>query len=144
MKPTHSEVTKEDLKSQHLLMRLEQDGFEVVSREVRQKIEFLSKVGSKWNCLIITLLGSGAKRFGEIRRLISGISQRMLTITLRDLERDGLVTRTVFPTVPPRVDYELTELGRSFRDQLIQLGEWTAEHLTEIETAQKQYDARES
>jgi len=144
MKPTYLEVTKEDLKSQNLLMRLEQEGFDTVTRDARPCIEILAKVGSKWNSLIVMLLGSGPKRFSEIRRLVSGISQRMLTVTLRDLERDGLVTRTVFPTVPPRVDYELTILGRSFRDQIARMGEWAMANATEIEVAQQQYDTSHS
>jgi len=73
----------------------------------------LARVGDKWSVLVIVLLGDGPKRFNEMKRLVGGISQRMLTLTLRGLERDGLVTRTVFPTIPPRVDYELTALGRS-------------------------------
>ena len=77
--------------------------------------DILSRVGDKWSVLIVMLLGPGPRRFNEIRRAINGISQRMLTLTLRGLERDGLVTRTVFPTVPPRVDYELTQLGQSLR-----------------------------
>ncbi|HEX3994385.1 MAG TPA: helix-turn-helix domain-containing protein, partial [Acetobacteraceae bacterium] len=70
----------------------------------------LARVGDKWSVLVIMLLGGGPRRFNELKRMIGGISQRMLTLTLRGLERDGLVTRTVFPTIPPRVDYELTEL----------------------------------
>ena len=72
----------------------------------------LARIGDKWSVLIVALLGDGPKRFNEIKRMVGGISQRMLTLTLRGLERDGLVTRTVFPTIPPRVDYELTDLGR--------------------------------
>src|SRR5271170_3772639 len=73
--------------------------------------EILSRVGDKWSVLTVAMLGDGPKRFSELRRSIEGISQRMLTLTLRGLERDGLVTRTVFPTIPPRVDYELTKQG---------------------------------
>ena len=73
----------------------------------------LARVGDKWSVLIIGLLGDGPKRFNEMKRMVAGISQRMLTLTLRGLERDGLLTRTIFPTIPPRVDYELTKLGRS-------------------------------
>src|ERR1700712_1738890 len=73
--------------------------------------EILARIGDKWSVLIVMLLGNGPKRFNEMRRLIGGISQRMLTLTLRGLERDGFVTRTVFATVPPRVDYDLTDLG---------------------------------
>jgi DNA-binding HxlR family transcriptional regulator len=72
----------------------------------------LDRVGDKWSVMLVSLLGDGAMRFNELRRSIEGISQRMLTLTLRGLERDGLVSRTVYPTIPPRVDYELTHLGR--------------------------------
>ena len=75
----------------------------------------LSRIGDKWTVLVVNLLGQGPKRFSEIKREVGGISQRMLTLTLRALERDGLVTRTVHPTVPPSVEYALTELGRSLR-----------------------------
>ncbi len=81
------------------------------SEDCRAVSSVLARVGDKWSVLIIVLLGGGTKRFNEIKRMVGGISQRMLTLTLRGLERDGLVTRTVFPTIPPRVDYELTELG---------------------------------
>jgi DNA-binding HxlR family transcriptional regulator len=73
--------------------------------------EVLARVGDKWTVLVVTLLGDGSKRFNELRRGLGSISQRMLTLTLKGLERDGLVTRTVFPTIPPRVDYGLTKLG---------------------------------
>jgi len=75
--------------------------------------EILARVGDKWSVLIVKVLGGGPQRFNELRRTVAGISQRMLTLTLRSLERDGLVTRTAFATIPPRVDYALTELGRS-------------------------------
>jgi DNA-binding HxlR family transcriptional regulator len=88
------------------------------------------------------LLGGGPLRFNEIKRKIDGISQRMLTLTLRGLERDGLVTRTVFPTVPPRVDYELTDLGRGLWQPVEALGEWAMEHRTEIEEARARFDGR--
>src|SRR6202008_196981 len=80
--------------------------------------DVLARVGDKWSVLVVTRLGSGPIRFNELRRTVGGISQRMLTLTLRGLERDGLVTRTVFPTIPPRVDYELTDLGRGLWTQL--------------------------
>jgi DNA-binding HxlR family transcriptional regulator len=89
----------------------------------------LARVGDKWSVLIIVLLGDGPKRFNEIKRIVGGISQRMLTLTLRGLERDGLVTRTQFPTIPPRVDYELTELGRSLWEAVKPLGEWAQGHV---------------
>ena len=84
----------------------------------------LARVGDKWSVLIIVLLGDGRRRFGEIKRMVGGISQRMLTLTLRGLERDGLLTRTIFPTIPPRVDYELTKLGRSLLTAVEPLGAW--------------------
>ena len=88
------------------------------------------------------MLFDGPKRFNEIRRSIGDISQRMLTLTLRALERDGLVTRTVFPTVPPRVDYELTDLGRGLSQPVIALGMWAREHQAEIEAARARFDGR--
>ncbi len=90
------------------------------------------------------MLFDGPKRFNEIKRMISGISQRMLTLTLRGLERDGLVTRTVFPTIPPRVDYELTDLGRGLSEPVIALGEWAKAHRAEIETARTRFDGRKN
>src|SRR5580692_12495943 len=84
-----------------------------VPEDCRAVSEVLAQIGDKWTVLVVTVLGDGPKRFNEVRRALGSISQRMLTLTLRGLERDGLVTRTVFPTIPPRVDYELTKLGRS-------------------------------
>jgi DNA-binding HxlR family transcriptional regulator len=81
------------------------------TEDCRALSSILARVGDKWTVLIVVLLGDGPKRFNEIKRMVGGISQRMLTFTLRGLERDGLVKRTVFPTTPPRVDYELTGLG---------------------------------
>jgi DNA-binding HxlR family transcriptional regulator len=102
--------------------------------------QVLARVGDKWSVLVVMLLGDGPRRFNEIKRLIGGISQRMLTLTLRGLERDGLVTRTVFPTVPPRVDYELTALGMSLREPVLALGSWAQTHIVEMEQARSEYD----
>jgi DNA-binding HxlR family transcriptional regulator len=102
----------------------------------------LARVGDKWSVFVIMMLGDGPKRFNEIKRMIGGISQRMLTLTLRGLERDGLVTRTVFPTIPPRVDYELTDLGRGLSRPVEALGQWAFDHRTEIESARAQFDGR--
>jgi DNA-binding HxlR family transcriptional regulator len=88
------------------------------------------------------MLFDGPKRFNEIKRMVAGISQRMLTLTLRGLERDGLVTRTVFPTIPPRVDYELTDLGRGLSQPVTALGMWAKEHQAEIEAARARFDGR--
>ncbi|MGY8711916.1 helix-turn-helix domain-containing protein [Bradyrhizobium sp. 18BD] len=102
----------------------------------------LSRVGDKWSVFVIMNLSDGPKRFNELKRIISGISQRMLTLTLRGLERDGLVTRTIFPTIPPRVDYELTDLGRGLQQPVKALGQWAMDHLMQIEAARKQFDRR--
>lgn len=102
----------------------------------------LARVGDKWSVFVIMMLFDGPKRFNEIKRMISGISQRMLTLTLRGLERDGLVTRTVFPTIPPRVDYELTDLGRGLSQPVIALGQWAIAHQAEIEAARARFDGR--
>jgi DNA-binding HxlR family transcriptional regulator len=102
----------------------------------------LARVGDKWSVLVIMLLIDGPRRFNELKRTIGGISQRMLTLTLRGLERDGLVTRTVFPTIPPRVDYELTDLGRGLAEPVKALGQWAFEHLPQIEGARTSFDVR--
>ena len=103
----------------------------------------LSRVGDKWSVLIVMLLCDGPRRFNEIKRLVGGISQRMLTLTLRGLERDGMVSRTMFPTVPPRVDYALTPLGRSLSEPVLALGSWARVHLDEIDAARDSFDARD-
>jgi DNA-binding HxlR family transcriptional regulator len=109
--------------------------------DCRAVSEVLARVGDKWTVLVVTVLGDGTKRFNEIRRSLGSISQRMLTMTLRGLERDGLVTRKVFPTVPPRVDYELTALGRSLLEPVSGLGEWARRNRPMIETARQKFDA---
>jgi DNA-binding HxlR family transcriptional regulator len=110
--------------------------------DCRGVASILARVGDKWSVFVIMLLGDGPRRFNEIKRLVGGISQRMLTLTLRGLERDGLVTRTVFPTVPPRVDYELTDLGRGLWQPVEALGKWAAEHQAQIEGARQKFDQR--
>jgi DNA-binding HxlR family transcriptional regulator len=112
--------------------------------DCRGAASVLARVGDKWSVFVIMMLGDGPKRFNEIKRMIGGISQRMLTLTLRGLERDGLVTRTVFPTIPPRVDYELTELGRGLSAPVKALGQWAIEHQPEIQRARTKFDARNS
>lgn len=101
----------------------------------------LSRIGDKWTVLVIMLLRAGPRRFGELKRGIEGISQRMLALTLRNLERDGLVGRTVTPSIPPRVDYELTDLGHSLAEPVRALGTWAFAHLARIDAAQSDYDA---
>lgn len=105
--------------------------------------DVLARVGDKWTVFVVQLLSDRPMRFNELKRAVDGISQRMLTLTLRGLERDGLVTRTVFPTVPPRVDYELTDLGQTLIQMLRGLGEWAIEHRPRIVAARATYDARE-
>ena len=102
----------------------------------------LARVGDKWSVLVIMMLIDGPMRFNELKRKIGGISQRMLTLTLRGLERDGLVTRTIFPTIPPRVDYELTDLGRGLAQPVKALGQWAFDHLPAIEGARTSFDTR--
>ncbi len=104
--------------------------------------EILDRVGDKWTLAVVSELGRGSHRFTELRRAVPGISQRMLTSTLRGLERDGLVRRTVHPVVPPRVDYELTELGRTLLDTAWALMSWALEHLDQIDDARREYDGR--
>ncbi|WP_248960573.1 winged helix-turn-helix transcriptional regulator [Sphaerisporangium perillae] len=102
--------------------------------------EVLDRVGDKWSVLIVVLLGQRTHRFSELHRSIDGISQRMLTLTLRALVRDGLVERTAHATVPPRVEYELTELGRTLLVPLTALDRWAVEHRNDIRAARERYD----
>src|SRR5471030_1263176 len=113
-----------------------------VADDCRAVSEVLARVGDKWTVLVVSTLGGGRKRFNELRRALGSISQRMLTLTLRGLERDGLVTRTVFPTVPPRVDYELTRLGRSLLEPVSSLGLWAVRNRPQIEDARARFDRR--
>ena len=112
------------------------------SEDCRAVSSVLARVGDKWSVLIIVLLGNGPKRFNEIKRMIGGISQRMLTLTLRGLERDGLVKRTQFPTIPPRVDYELTQLGLSLWEAVKPLGAWAQGHVKHITRARATFDKK--
>jgi DNA-binding HxlR family transcriptional regulator len=102
--------------------------------------DVLARVGDKWSVLVVTRLGEGPMRFNELRRAIGGISQRMLTLTLRGLERDGLATRTVFPTIPPRVDYALTPLGRDLLQPVSALGAWAIRNQPKIARARERFD----
>lgn len=102
--------------------------------------DVLSRVGDKWTVLVVELLSGGPMRFSELRRLIGNISQKMLTTTLRGLERDGLVTRTVYPTIPPRVDYELTDLGHELRVPVEALALWARKNIGRINAARARFD----
>jgi DNA-binding HxlR family transcriptional regulator len=104
--------------------------------------EVLDRVGDKWSLSVVYELGNATRRFTELKRRIPGISQRMLTATLRGLERDGMVARTVHPTVPPRVDYELTPLGQTLLETVSALTNWAVHHCDDIDEARREYDAR--
>jgi DNA-binding HxlR family transcriptional regulator len=119
----------------------------VTSRDAPQRSEqcmgvsdVLARVGGKWSILVIGTLGDGPRRFNELKREIEGVSQRMLTLTLRGLERDGLVIRTVTPSIPPRVDYELTALGYSLLEPVKALGEWAIANRTTVDAARQSFD----
>ena len=111
-----------------------------VPEDCRAVSEVLARVGDKWTILVVSELGNGPKRFNEIRRALGSISQRMLTLTLRGLERDGLVSRTVTPSIPPRVDYELTALGVSLRGPVCALSQWALDNIAAIHGAQAEFD----
>ncbi len=100
----------------------------------------LSRIGDKWSVLVVMQLSQGSKRFNEIKRGVEGISQRMLTLTLRGLERDGMVLRQAYPTIPPRVDYSLTDLGRSLQEPVLALGSWAIRNRAIIEAARQRFD----
>jgi len=102
--------------------------------------DVLARIGDKWSVLVVSRLGDGPLRFSELRRSIGGISQRMLTLTLRGLERDGLITRTVYAEIPPRVDYELTKLGRSLLEPVSELGLWARKNRPAIQDARRRFD----
>ncbi|MFI1013551.1 winged helix-turn-helix transcriptional regulator [Streptomyces sp. NPDC020965] len=133
--PRHSAVTDFDDSG-------DPDPFQWDTREDCEVRQILDRVGDKWSLLVIALLDSRVLRFTELRREIDGISQRMLTVTLRQLERDGLVSRTVHPVVPPRVDYALTALGCTLHTTIRSLVTWTERHQNEIATARAAYDTR--
>src|SRR5947207_315226 len=115
-----------------------------VPEDCRAVSEVLARVGDKWTVLVVGVLGDGPKRFNELRRALGSISQRMLTLTLRGLERDGLVTRTMFPSIPPRVDYELTKLGHSLLEPVSGLGLWARQNRSAIDAARRRFDAAEN
>ena len=112
-----------------------------LTEDCRAVSEILQRVGDKWTVLVVGKLGSGPMRFNELRQAVGGISQKMLTTTLRGLERDGFVTRTVFPTIPPRVDYALTELGRELLVPVNALGDWARRNTARVNAARARFDA---
>jgi DNA-binding HxlR family transcriptional regulator len=112
-----------------------------VTENCKSVSEVLNRVGDKWSVLVVMMLKDGPRRFSELRRAIPEVSQRMLTLTLRGLERDGLVNRKVTPTIPPRVDYSLTDLGRSLQGPVQALGLWAVENRPRMEAARAAFDA---
>ena len=118
------------------------DAYQWDTREDCEVRQILDRIADKWSLLVIALLDERRMRFTELRREIDGVSQRMLTVTLRQLERDGLVTRTVHPEIPPRVEYELTPMGATLHETIQSLVTWTEEHQTQIAAARASYDAR--
>jgi DNA-binding HxlR family transcriptional regulator len=116
------------------------DGSGRLSSDCTAVNDILSTIGDKWTVLIVVTLSKGPMRFNELRRAVDGISQRMLTLTLRGLERDGFATRTVFPTVPPRVDYALTELGKTLIAPLTAIGTWAIAHREAVADARANFD----
>lgn len=110
------------------------------SEQCMRVSEVLARVGDKWSILVIGTLGEAPRRFNELKREIDGISQRMLTLTVRGLERDGLLTRSVTPSIPPRVDYALTELGRSLLTPVRALGDWAIANVAALEAARQRFD----
>lgn len=135
MEPGHTDVTIGAGNSP------EKSGGHVTDR-CRAVGSILARIGDKWSVLVVMSLGDRTLRFNELKRQIDGISQRMLTLTLRGLERDGLVERTFFPTIPPKVNYALTELGRSLREPVGALGQWAIEHRGTVERSRDLYDRR--
>jgi DNA-binding HxlR family transcriptional regulator len=111
-----------------------------LTAECRPVSELLARVGDKWSVLVVSLLGGGSLRFSALRRMIDGISQKMLTTTLRSLERDGFVIRTVFPTTPPSVAYELTELGRDLLVPVGALADWARKNQERVDAARARFD----
>ena len=113
-----------------------------VPERCRLVSEVLARIGDKWSVLIVMTLGERPHRFNELKRAIGSISQRMLTLTLRGLERDGLVVRVVTASIPPRVDYDLTALGRSLRGPVETMGDWAIAHQDDVRRARSAFDIR--
>jgi DNA-binding HxlR family transcriptional regulator len=120
------------------------DGTRRVLIDDRRVGRVLARVGDKWSVMVIVYIQDGPRRFNAIKRGIEGISQQMLTRTLRGLERDGLVTRTIMPTSPPQVEYALTGLGLSLSKPVLALGQWACEHIDRVDKAQRRFDERRS
>ena len=139
--PSHSDVPDPDRAPQVPLHERVAEEPCLATAGCKNVTPVLNRVGDKWSMQIVMQLAGGLKRFSELKRALDGVSQRMLTLSLRGLERDGLISRHVTPTIPPRVDYELTELGISLREPVIALGQWALDHIDCIRAAQQRYDA---
>jgi DNA-binding HxlR family transcriptional regulator len=122
----------------HMDVRARSHGYE----ECRASADILARIGDKWTVMVVGVLSQGSMRYSQIFKLMRGVSQRMLTLTLKSLERDGLVTRTVHPTIPPRVDYALTERGQTLIAPLYALGMWAQQNRTAIEATRRDFDQR--
>jgi DNA-binding HxlR family transcriptional regulator len=130
------------LSPEHMDVTLSDEPLAVHGLRCRSIAPILQRVGDKWSILIVMILARGPHRFNELKRMVDGISQRMLTLNLRGLEREGLISRKIFPTIPPKVEYALTDLGRSLCDPVIALGQWAEENFDAIEAARQAFDAR--
>jgi DNA-binding HxlR family transcriptional regulator len=119
---------------------LQREGADPDPEACRHVLRLLGRIGDKWTVLVIGRLRDGPLRYGELQRSVTGISQRMLTLTVRALERDGLITRTVHPSIPPRVEYALTDLGRTLLDPVLALAGWAIEHRADVEASRRRYD----
>ncbi|WP_312681741.1 winged helix-turn-helix transcriptional regulator [Stenotrophomonas chelatiphaga] len=117
---------------------------EIQSSDCQKISQVLARVGEKWSILIIMMLSGGPRRFTELKRSINGISQRMLTLCLRGLERDGLINRNVIAVMPPHVEYSLTQLGVSLTKPVIALGSWASDHIADIDAARAAFDQQEA
>lgn len=111
------------------------------SADCRPLAQVLACIGDKWSILLIDVIGDDTLRFKDLRRAMPGISERMLTVTLRNLERDGLVSRQPYPTIPPRVEYRLSERGRSLRSAIVPIARWAADNRETIEESRRRFDA---
>lgn len=109
--------------------------------DCRPIAQILSRVGDKWSILLLNVLGGETMRFKDLHRAVPGISQRMLTVTLRNLERDGLISRKVYPTIPPKVEYCLSDRGRSLRCAIVPIAQWVTDNREGIEEAQRRFDS---
>ena len=135
MQPGHTDVTVRPVEPPQLAGRHSTAQCQAVN-------SILARIGDKWSVLVVMSLADNTVRFNELQRLVGGISHRMLTLTLRGLERDGLVERTFYPSIPPKVSYALTELGRSLREPVGALGQWAIEHRGIVERSRHMYDLR--